>query len=217
MKNSDIELIKKSLLFIEKENFTSTDIAEVIHLNFKHELTKENKNTNYDSIKSRVRRVLRDNFNEFDLKVIGKDEKNGAKIYEKDDFDFFDFDDDLEEEEKDNLNKKQLIIRKLLNEVSYLKNLEHENIGMASDAAIIFWVYNLLNDYLQEKYESSYIEETMQELLNLISSSLTFSEAIILQNLKSKNIRNSEYFNFSISDDILNIENQILKELRNDK
>lgn len=216
MKNSDIKLIEKSLSFIKKENLTSTDIADVINLKFKNELIKENKNTDYESIKSRVRRVLRDNFKEFNLKVIGKDEKNGAKIYKKEEldyFDFFDFDDDLEKE-KDNSNNNELIIRKLLNEVSYLKNLDKENIGMASDAAIIFWIYNVLNDYLKEKYESSYIKETMQELLNLISSSLSFSELIILQDLKSKNIKNSEHFNISILDDKLNIENQILKELK---
>ena len=179
MENSDITLIKNSLSYIEKDNFKISDIAEIISTYFKNELKKENKSTDIESIKSRVRRILSKNISEFNLIIIGKDKNNGAKIYQKeeDDFNIFDFEDSEEKEEYSKYDT--FLIKKLSIYVSFLENLNKDNIGLASDLAIIFWMFSILNSYLKERYEDFVFEKNMSELLKLISGTLDVPEFMV--------------------------------------
>lgn len=217
MENSDITLIKNSLSYIEKDNFKISDIAEIISTYFKNELKKENKSTDIESIKSRVRRILSKNISEFNLIIIGKDKNNGAKIYQKeeDDFNIFDFEDSEEKEEYSKYDT--FLIKKLSIYVSFLENLNKDNIGLASDPAIIFWMFSILNSYLKERYEDFVFEKNMSELLKLISGTLDVPEFIILKDLKLRNIKYSDLFDFSIIEDNLEIKNNLLKALNYDK
>ena len=217
MENSDITLIKNSLSYLEKDNFKISDIAEIISTYFKNELKKENKSTDIESIKSRVRRILSKNISEFNLIIIGKDKNNGAKIYQKeeDDFNIFDFEDSEEKEEYSKYDT--FLIKKLSIYVSFLENLNKDNIGLASDPAIIFWMFSILNSYLKERYEDFVFEKNMSELLKLISGTLDVPEFIILKDLKLRNIKYSDLFDFSIIEDNLEIKNNLLKALNYDK
>ena len=57
----------------------------------------------------------------------------------------------------------------------------------------------------------------MSELLKLISGTLDVPEFFLLEDLKSRDIQYSEFFDFSVIDDSLDIKNNLLKELHNDK
>lgn len=217
MENSDITLIKNSLTYIEKDNFKISDIAQVISIYFKNELKKENKSTDIESIKSRIRRTFHKNWSDLNLIVIGKDKNNGAKIYKKEDCDYNIFDFDSSKEKEIISENNSFLVRKLFNYVKFLEKLDKSNIGMASDPAIIFYLFSVLNGYLKERYEDFVFDKNMSELLKLISGTLDVPEFFLLEDLKSRDIQYSEFFDFSVIDDSLGIKNNLLKELHNDK
>lgn len=223
MYNSDVELIIKSLLIINKEKIKVSDIAKIIIENFKKDLKKENKNIEIKSVKNRVRRILNKDLSLFDLILVGKESSNGANIYKKktikeniDLFDEFDFS-DTGHVDNDEVKSNQVVIKKLLNYIVFLKSLENKNIGMACDSAIIFWMFSVLNAYLRENYQDSVINPTMSELSKLISGSLKVPDFVILNDLKLRKVTHSDLFDFSILNDKLKIEEYLLQELNNDK